>query len=35
MLRSGEGLMWDSLFDHHYDVQEPSVFIKMLTPKRP
>jgi transcriptional regulator with XRE-family HTH domain len=35
MLRSGEGLMWDSLFDHRYDVQEPSLFIKMLTPKRP
>jgi transcriptional regulator with XRE-family HTH domain len=35
VLRAGQGLMWDSLFDHRYEVQEPATFIKMLTPKRP
>ena len=34
-LGAGEGLAWDSLFDHHYEVLESSSFIKMLTPKRP
>jgi DNA-binding XRE family transcriptional regulator len=34
ILRAGDGLVWDALFDHSYDVQENSQFIKMLTPKR-
>jgi transcriptional regulator with XRE-family HTH domain len=33
-LGPGEGLIWDALTDHQYDVVEPSSFIKMLTPKR-
>jgi XRE family transcriptional regulator, regulator of sulfur utilization len=35
LLGAGEGLTWDTLFDHHYEVLQPSSFIKMLTPKRP
>ena len=32
-LRAGEGLVWDTVFDHRYEVMEASSFIKMLTPK--
>ena len=33
ILRAGQGLMWDTLFEHHYEVQEPSLFLTVLTPK--
>jgi len=35
LLGAGEGLTWDTLFDHRYEVMQPSLFIKMLTPKTP
>jgi len=35
VLGPGEALAWDCLFEHTYDVLEPSTFITVLTPKRP
>jgi transcriptional regulator with XRE-family HTH domain len=35
LLRTGEGLVWDALLEHRYDVQEPSTFLSLLTPKKP
>jgi transcriptional regulator with XRE-family HTH domain len=34
LLGPGEGLMWDSLFDHSYEAVEPTTFIEILTPKQ-
>jgi transcriptional regulator with XRE-family HTH domain len=35
VLGPGEGLSWDCLFEHNYEVLEPATFITVLTPKRP
>ena len=34
-LGSGDGLVWDSLYDHAYEAIEPTTFIKVLSPKHP
>jgi len=34
-LGAGDGLVWDSLYDHAYEALEPTTFIKVLTPKHP
>jgi len=34
ILGPGDGLCWDSFFDHAYEALEPATFIKVLTPKR-
>ena len=34
MIGAGQGLGWDSLFEHTYEVVEPSTFIAVLTTKR-
>jgi transcriptional regulator with XRE-family HTH domain len=35
VLRAGDALAWDCLFEHTYEALEPSTFITVLTPKRP
>lgn len=35
VLGAGDALAWDCLFDHNYEVLQPSTFITVLTPKRP
>jgi len=34
LLGPGQGMTWDSLFDHSYEAVEPTTFIKILTPKQ-
>ena len=34
LLGPGEGLTWDSLFDHSYEAVETTTFIEILTPKQ-
>jgi transcriptional regulator with XRE-family HTH domain len=34
LLRAGQGLVWDTFFDYHYSVLEPTSFVTMLVPKR-
>jgi len=34
-LSEGDGLLWDSLYDHSYEALEPTTFIKVLSPKHP
>jgi len=34
LLGPGEGLTWDSLFEHSYEAVEPTTFIEILTPKQ-
>jgi transcriptional regulator with XRE-family HTH domain len=34
-LGSGDGLVWDSLYDHAYEAIEATTFIKVLSPKHP
>ena len=34
-LGSGDGLVWDSLYDHAYEALEATTFIKVLSPKHP
>jgi transcriptional regulator with XRE-family HTH domain len=33
-LGAGEGLVWDSCFDHAYEAMEPTIFVKVLSPKQ-
>jgi len=35
LLKPGDGLVWDSVLDHKYDVLEPATFVAVLSPKRP
>jgi transcriptional regulator with XRE-family HTH domain len=35
ILGPGQGLVWDSQFEHSYEAVESSTFVKVLTPKRP
>jgi transcriptional regulator with XRE-family HTH domain len=35
VLKAGDGLMWDAVLDHRCEATEPSVFVKILSPKRP
>jgi len=35
VLKAGQGLCWDCIFEHEYEALEPSTFITILTPKRP
>jgi transcriptional regulator with XRE-family HTH domain len=34
-LGSGDGLVWDSLYDHAYEALEATTFVKVLSPKHP
>jgi transcriptional regulator with XRE-family HTH domain len=34
-LGAGDGLVWDSLYDHAYEALEATTFIKVLSPKHP
>ncbi|MCX5677443.1 MAG: XRE family transcriptional regulator [Planctomycetota bacterium] len=34
-LKAGEGLVWDSLYDHAYEALEATTFVKVLSPKHP
>ncbi|MCX5685696.1 MAG: XRE family transcriptional regulator [Planctomycetota bacterium] len=34
-LGSGDGLVWDSLYDHSYEALEATTFVKVLSPKHP
>ena len=34
LLGPGQGMTWDSLFDHSYEAVEPTTFIETLTPKQ-
>jgi len=35
LLGPGDGLAWDCVFEHTYEVLEPATFITVLTPKPP
>jgi transcriptional regulator with XRE-family HTH domain len=34
-LGAGDGLVWDSIYDHAYEAIEPTTFVKVLSPKHP
>ena len=34
-LSTGDGLLWDSAYDHSYEAIEPTTFVKVLSPKHP
>ena len=34
-LGAGDGLVWDSIYEHAYQAMEPTTFIKVLSPKHP
>jgi transcriptional regulator with XRE-family HTH domain len=34
-LHAGDGLVWDSVYDHAYEAMEPTTFVKVLSPKHP
>ncbi len=33
-VKAGEGLTWDCLFEHEYEMLEPTTFVAVLEPKR-
>lgn len=35
ILEAGDGLVWDSIYEHAYQAMEPTTFIKVLSPKHP